>query len=850
MKEKLNKKDIVYVIILILGVTSIMISYTRFKYVYGSVTDWNYQHCVIPDCFRQLFYQTKNFFPSFTPNLGAGQNIYYFSYYGFLNPIILISYLMPSVSMQNYIIASSIFIVFISVILVYLWLRGRYEAPVAFTAAFVFMCASPLVFHSHRHIMFINYFPFLICLLICIDKGMSGRRLIMFPVFLFLMIMTSFFFSFSALVFVTIYAIAVYLENPLNKFLSKQHFKDIFLYIFLTAIGIMLAGILLLPTVNVLISGRGISGVSNNIIKMIFPGLNLEYFLYSPYSEGVTFIGIISFMGGLCAKNIRTKILSFSILVPMIFSIFLYLLNGTLYIDGKVTIPFLPIAVMLIADMIERIKSGKINFIAVSVSLIWVFLDLVLRHRCVYIPVFLTDVVLTTLSIIWVRKKGMKTYRMVPLFSIIFAICLFVNWQDVSLLKQEQKKYSEDSVSKLIDTIDKDNENIYRTSNMINQLYEINKIYNSDYYQATLYSSAFNQYFHDFYFESIGNETRYRNSSIMSPSTNIVYNIYMANRYIISRECPPVGYRKIAEENEISLYENNNVFPLAYSSGKIMSLKEYKTLTYPQKIEAILKYAVIDDDSLPESGFDSKIQSWRLDTDYTIESNSDEIKEHNGVYRIKNKEDRTIDLNLKQSIENKIIFIKFYVDNSNNPIKKDVFVKINQVKNKLTTKGWKYYNNNEWFEYVISSDEKISDLKITLSRGEYTISDIRMYILDYSEISCLKDTFDIMKIDKQKTSGDIIKGTINMTRDGLFQMSVPYDKGFRIYVDGKKCDYIKVDSSFIGVYMPKGSHDVKVEFKAPLRTAGFICSIIGLIMLTAVIVCYIRSKIKKNSNSL
>ena len=49
----------------------------------------------------QLFYDTKDLFPNFAANLGAGENIYNFSYYGLYSPIILFSYLLPFVQLQD-----------------------------------------------------------------------------------------------------------------------------------------------------------------------------------------------------------------------------------------------------------------------------------------------------------------------------------------------------------------------------------------------------------------------------------------------------------------------------------------------------------------------------------------------------------------------------------------------------------------------------------------------------------------------------------------------------------------------------------------------------------------------------
>ena len=88
-----NKRHIVRIGILLGIYVLLVLLLTRFKYAYGSTLDWAGQHYAIPDYFRKLFYETGEFFPSFAPNIGAGENIYYFSYYGLYSPFILFSYL-------------------------------------------------------------------------------------------------------------------------------------------------------------------------------------------------------------------------------------------------------------------------------------------------------------------------------------------------------------------------------------------------------------------------------------------------------------------------------------------------------------------------------------------------------------------------------------------------------------------------------------------------------------------------------------------------------------------------------------------------------------------------------------
>jgi len=95
----MNKYSAIYVL---LGVENIFLGIyfvlTNTKYIFGSTIDFKMQHYIIPEYFRTLFYETGDLFPDFALNLSGGINIFYLSYYGFLSPIILLSYLFPFVS--------------------------------------------------------------------------------------------------------------------------------------------------------------------------------------------------------------------------------------------------------------------------------------------------------------------------------------------------------------------------------------------------------------------------------------------------------------------------------------------------------------------------------------------------------------------------------------------------------------------------------------------------------------------------------------------------------------------------------------------------------------------------------
>jgi len=154
---------------------------------------------------------------------------------------------------------------------------------------------------------------------------------------------------------------------------------------------------------------------------------------------------------------------------------------------------------------------------------------------------------------------------------------------------------------------------------------------------------------------------------------------------------------------------------------------------------------------------------------------------------------------------------------------------INGVNNTLTYKTHSYYNNNTTFDYVISSNEEIEELNIEFYEGTYYISDIEVYTIDNEFFD--KNNTTPLEIDFDKTKGDDIYGSIDVLEDGYFIFTIPYDKGYTIYVDNKEVEIEQVSGGFIGFKINKGNHDIHLTFKAPYARLGRIVSLIGIIIL-------------------
>ena len=67
-------------------------------------------------------------------------------------------------------------------------------------------------------------------------------------------------------------------------------------------------------------------------------------------------------------------------------------------------------------------------------------------------------------------------------------------------------------------------------------------------------------------------------------------------------------------------------------------------------------------------------------------------------------------------------------------------------------------------------------------------------------------------------------------KNGLLFISIPYDKGWNIYVDGKKVPYKKLASTFIGIDLKKGQHKIKMKFYPRGLIVGLLINFISILI--------------------
>lgn len=125
----------------------------------------------------------------------------------------------------------------------------------------------------------------------------------------------------------------------------------------------------------------------------------------------------------------------------------------------------------------------------------------------------------------------------------------------------------------------------------------------------------------------------------------------------------------------------------------------------------------------------------------------------------------------------------------------------------------------------IKNDEK--NYKFEFKIDNTNLDELKIYYFDFQELKSALET------NKEKLEYRIVDnkiyGNIN-TEGGILMVTIPYEKGLIIKVDGKKIEYKEVLNTFVGIDLEKGNHEITIDYKQPYLKEGLIISIISLFL--------------------
>lgn len=850
----------------------------------GSQIDWISQHTVLAEYFRQRFYSTHEFFPQFASELGGGQNIYNFAYYGLYSPLVLLSYAFPFLSMEMWFQIMGILTHTADGVLCFFWLNRHLKKPYSICGAMVLMCSSAVVYHTYAQVMFVDYLPFLLLMLIGVDTCRKTKGKVLLIIGAMGTVLTSFYFAPAAFTAVGIYVLCGTKIESTGKGTGRLKsvllfLKDCLWQLFPVFYGIVLSAFYLCPVLCTLAGGRS-GGKDIQAADLFVPDVTVGKYLYKPYGLGMTAIAVMAVcMWIIRGRKIGKERWKLALLLAVIFllPVFPWLLNGGLYARSKAFLPFLPLVCFLTASFLEtlsdqnQIFSGKqllTCFAAAGAVLLYgavgssgeeqllLVLDLVM----IGVVLLFTGTGLSSLFMSrgrqvkskWLDRPGGLTAILTLMMVLAVSIGTAVLSRDTHTERALIQELHDPGVRIAAETILSEESYAVRMEVRGDREYEKanqNRILTAGQNLTTCYSSVGNPWYTRFR-QVIGLEKSTRNRLMLDAQRNPLFLRFMGVKYLIGGDCPegwtevPLSgdaenqKEKVSAGSQSRVYRQEKAAPLFYLTDQTMGEKAFQNLTWQEKQIDLLEYAIV-----PEQKESSQEKAGMENAGKDAE---DSLSECGVTFAGTESSDKTVSyteagklwIRLKKAAAGKIfmeretqkgeyLFLSFQV--KNNQSGKDVSVTVNGTKNKLSSIHTDYATGDDTFHYVFALPEGTRELSVIYGSGDYELEDI----------SCLTGSVDEDRNRSlyqnpvqltQSSSGNGYEGLVQADDSGWLVTSLPYDENFHITVDGKEIQPERLNTAFLGIHIQEGKHQVKIWYESAGSQAGLLLSGVAVVV--------------------
>ena len=260
-------------------------------------------------------------------------------------------------------------------------------------------------------------------------------------------------------------------------------------------------------------------------------------------------------------------------------------------------------------------------------------------------------------------------------------------------------------------------------------------------------------------------------------------------------------FRRLASDGELTLFKNDNALSIGF---------------------------VVNDD----------IRNWNIDQSEPLDVQNEFVAlatGHEPIFVL----DRIIDMEDGENYGIKI------------PENKQVYLCLDTrvAKIELETPEYnKTYNDFTDHLYVINglADNNYADFTVTLKSSQTTVP-AEVYTCanaEYEEV--ISELHKSQLTDVQLPAANHLTGHLDAVEAGTLLLTIPYDKGWTIRVDGEVTEPLVIGKALMGVPVTAGEHQVDLKYIAPGLGTGTILSLIALLLFLVTMLLSARAEVRRN----
>ena len=294
---------------------------------------------------------------------------------------------------------------------------------------------------------------------------------------------------------------------------------------------------------------------------------------------------------------------------------------------------------------------------------------------------------------------------------------------------------------------------------------------------------------------------RYANNSILADSLfGIQYNIS-------ENPIDKYGFQDIYQKDNLTLYENQYSLPIAFASQSVYNDVNFTEHTLDNQASFLNQLANVNFDYFSPIPYE---KTENTDDLISVTSSSNE--------------DATIQYQIEVP-ENSQVYLSFTNLHFSNDKQKKVDILVNGEKKTFTTD-----NVFSFFNLGYTNEKKTFNIHVSFpGNSQVSFESPTFYRLDTKTF-----TEAIQKIKEQpvtvSTSKNKVFATYDVQQDTSIFFTIPYDKAWSAYQDGKKIEIKQAQTGFMKVDVPKGKGTITLSFIPNGFITGAICSFTSLLL--------------------
>lgn len=719
------------------------------------------------------------------------------------------------------------------------------------------------------NIMWLDAMIFLPLIIYGINNIFEGKPFYTYSIFIGLMLIINYYMSYMIIIFTILYVFIL-----LNTYKDEFHVKmDHFIqYIYGNILGIGLSSVLILPTFFAVTQSKGayskVINSSKTLMKPSYnPLLQLTKFMTGsfnmtqfPMSAANVFVGsfvlimfLLYFINNRIALRERVSVLLVSIFMvcSFWFKPLILMWHGLQfpiwYMDR---FSFLFVFLMIYVAY----RNYNLDSFLTIKQLLYLLIIFVPTYVCLYVKyshlIYLNSnqititLIFTILSVLaLLLNKDNRNFTVFLLIVIEMIINASITLNGISFMKQNIYTDYLKTTQPVISNIKSKNKN---------KFYRIEKTFMSTkndamllgYNGGTHFDSAFESQIPSFMrkvgFPADTGSTTYSNgTAVMDSLLSMQYFLdknrleeVPENKRINSIDMPYTDkpdlkkqYNKIASNKYIDTYKNKYALPIAYmGSDKVLDFNMYSN--YPLKLQQNMFNSLVGNHNNNKIFESQKFANIELNNLFPVYINNKKLYE---------QKDTRIPSSVTYTVEAKTNDSYYLTLPGHMSDYADVTI------NGLTLNQYAIYSNT--VAVNLGANNKGQTYKIVFQlKNNRTMpySQIQLYRLNQRNyvkgIKVLSENTFKEDVVKQ----EYIKGKINVTNSNrhLLMTSIPYSRGWNVYVDHKPAQQKKVFNTFIGINLKNGKHTVEFKYSQPYLKEGAIITSISIVMLIVLIFSY------------